>query len=746
MSSILIALLCLSVFCLSLSLNFSVEECDNVIAPYCSPGDVNFGFFSKFQLNCSNAFDPTGILIAMTAQWAVEKVNLDPELIFHQFNLTLSLIMFETCDSFCRVLQQQHLCRPSWLQSDSASSRCEVAQDASRQAAKDLSKEMRVSAVIADVKSFEAALLLRLFGLRHLPMVGLKTSAASLTKTANRQYFVRMVPNDSHQTSVLIDLLRRFHWSYPIVLYERDDSYGLGLYHALKTQFDDLWRVTGERFCIALSRKYKRGKVTAGQAKNIFEGVSLLTNSTRVVILLGDWDTVLMRSLASLKLTFIFVDSVSEAPSDSLAQTEGSIFISFPRGFVPEVLQSYNALTWKEASRSLPFGEYYFARRHNCCFGCHFRRSCRSVPPAESWDFSVNASAARTHTYPLLLVNAIWALARAFSDAAVSNCFAAAKSGDHKRLSACVDGPALMAALRTQQFPGFGMNVSFDREGDGPPLYVLMQQVGRRLHDRGNWTASQGLQLGLQAFCWPDGPPVSRCSAACAAGEVQRLRSAPCCWHCERCRSREVASNGSCVPCRTFFWPDEGQRRCRRLPVSQLSRAGAKAGLNFGLAAAGSLAGLVTLVAFAMKRNSRLVKASATELVVLMLSGLLLAHLTVFSLFFRELTSLECCVKVVAYNLSLTFAYAALLVKSVRIFRLFNTSQQGPAQLRFVSTAAVVGATLILCFFQVSVVRAMVEREVCWVLGNKEVEANKMKVTSCYKVKDKMEINDQAVN
>lgn len=695
MTALYSSVLLLHLLSFSLPFEFSDKECGGIIAPYHSPGDIQFGFFSKFKLNCSEDFEPTGILLAMTAQWAVDEINRNQYLIFSRFNFTLSLIMFETCNSFCRLMQQQDVCRPAWLRSNATYSRCEVSQD--------LSRRTYVSAIIADVKSFEAAVLLHLLWYRKLPMVGLRTSATSLTKNANRKYFVRMVPNDSYQTNVLIDLMRRFQWSYPIVLYEGVGSYGLGLYHSLKTKFDELWRLNGERFCIALSRKYSRGKVTVKKAKSIAREVYLLTNTTQVIILLGDWDPVLMHALSRLRVTYIFVDSVSKAPIHSLSQTEGSIFVSFHRGFVPAVIEKYNRLTWVDAITSLPFGKYYFSQRHKCCFECTNRRSCKTVSESERSRFRMVPDIARTHVDPPLLVNAIWALARAFSQVAESVCLNATVSRRHEKLLACVNGPLLMEALRVQQFQGMGMNVSFDLEGNGPPYYLLMQQVNGELQDRGTWQAEEGLKFSSNPFQWSGrSPPIARCSSACGPGSVQRLRNVPCCWLCERCRSREVASNGSCVPCPSLFWPDEAHLECLRLPIDNASWTGAKTVLNFALSAAGSLAGIVTLVAFAFKRNSRLVKASAAELVVVMIVGLLLAHVTIFTLFFRELSSTECCVRAVAYNLSLTIAYAALLVKSVRIFRLFNSSQQGPGQLRFVSTTAVLVATLLLCCLQVS--------------------------------------------
>ena len=53
----------------------------------------------------------------------------------------------------------------------------------------------------------------------QIPQIGYSATSSQLTKRLIYNYFLRMVPNDSHQVYVMLRLMKMFKWSYVSVAY-----------------------------------------------------------------------------------------------------------------------------------------------------------------------------------------------------------------------------------------------------------------------------------------------------------------------------------------------------------------------------------------------------------------------------------------------------------------------------------------------------------------------------------------------
>ncbi|GFS13368.1 metabotropic glutamate receptor-like [Elysia marginata] len=199
--------------------------------------------------------------------------------------------------------------------------------------------------------------------------------------------------------------------------------------------------------------------------------------------------------------------------------------------------------------------------------------------------------------------------------------------------------------------------------------------------------------------------PESVCSRPCQPGEFIILREpAPCCWECRRCRENErvFRSNTSCESCAEFYWPDPETafRTCTVIPVTypQISELLPTLQIFLGVLAMVTL--LIIVACFIHFRESRVIKAASRELSILQMSATFIGYVTVI-LFQTIPSAFTCGALYFLFCLSFALLYCPLLVKAVRIFRIFNSSTKGTRRPKFVSPVSQVMMTICLVLVQV---------------------------------------------
>ena len=200
--------------------------------------------------------------------------------------------------------------------------------------------------------------------------------------------------------------------------------------------------------------------------------------------------------------------------------------------------------------------------------------------------------------------------------------------------------------------------------------------------------------------------PESVCSRPCRPGEFVILREpAPCCWECRACRDNErlVRRNTSCERCQEFTWPDPQTsfRTCAVIAVTYPLMSELLPMLQIFLGTLAIVISLVIVACYVYFRESRVIKAASRELSVLQMAATFVGYVTVI-LFQVAPSPFICGALYFLFCLSFALLYCPLLVKAVRIYRIFNSTAKSTRRPKFVSPASQVVMTVCLVAVQVS--------------------------------------------
>ncbi|CAG7727490.1 unnamed protein product [Allacma fusca] len=100
----------------------------------------------------------------------------------------------------------------------------------------------------SSVTSIQVANLLRLF---KIPQVSYFSTSPELSNKARFEYFARTIPSDTHQVRAMVEIVRKFNWSYISIIYE-ESNYGI-------KAFEELEKILPTyNICIAAKEKLKK--------------------------------------------------------------------------------------------------------------------------------------------------------------------------------------------------------------------------------------------------------------------------------------------------------------------------------------------------------------------------------------------------------------------------------------------------------------------------------------------------------
>lgn len=107
-----------------------------------------------------------------------------------------------------------------------------------------------VLAIVGERDSDISRAVTNLVGLFHIPVISYASTSSSLSGV---KYFVRTVPPDTFKAQAIVDILKRFHWNYIILLYS-DNEYG----RFGSEEFKNRLRKETKKICIAVDETINR--------------------------------------------------------------------------------------------------------------------------------------------------------------------------------------------------------------------------------------------------------------------------------------------------------------------------------------------------------------------------------------------------------------------------------------------------------------------------------------------------------
>ncbi len=291
---------------------------------------------------------------------------------------------------------------------------------------------------------------------------------------------------------------------------------------------------------------------------------------------------------------------------------------------------------------------------------------------------------------------------------------------DLSKLDECLIGSTLLSYMKNLTFDGISGHITFNEDGDMLGKYTLNQYLyinNKHIHNMvAVWEKeTESISLYPDRVTWDVykekidsnetviGMAKSVCSKPCKKKQFPVKQEVHCCWICRECRSNEIIVNQtSCGACPVTFWPDdESATTCISIEPTYLKSTDIIAiGLIF-LACLSLIMTIILIILFYKNRGEKLIRASGRELMTIIMGGITLAYLIVFT-FITKPTTVFCYISHFGFNISVSLIYGPLLMKTNRVYRIFSGGKKGVKTFRFISSSSQLFMTIIIILMQVS--------------------------------------------
>uniref|UniRef100_A0A1A8LM51 Metabotropic glutamate receptor 1 n=1 Tax=Nothobranchius pienaari TaxID=704102 RepID=A0A1A8LM51_9TELE len=536
-----------------------------------------------------------------------------------------------------------------------------------------------IAGVIGPGSSSVAIQVQNLLQLFNIPQIAYSATSIDLSDKTLFKYFLRVVPSDTLQARAMLDIVKRYNWTYVSAVHT-EGNYGESGMEAFKEL------ASQEGLCIAHSDKIYSN---AGEKHfdRLLRKLRERLPKARVVVCFCEGMTVRGLLMAMRRLgvygEFLLVGSDGWADRYEVVEgyeqeAEGGITMKLQSEVVKTFDDYYLKLRLDTNTRNPWFAEFW-----------QYRFQCR-IPghPLEKKNYKKVCSGQESLQENYVqdskmgfVINAIYAMAHGLHDMHKELC--PEKTGLCEAMDP-IDGSKLLDYLLKTSFRGVsGEEIYFDENGDTPGRYDIMnlQDVGDDRFDYlnvGSW--SEGILSIDDSKLWMNSSDMVRsvCSDPCSKGQIKVIRKGEvsCCWICTTCKDNEIVQDEfTCKACELGWWPDEELAGCQPLPLKYLDWADVESIVAVVFSCVGILITSFVTFVFIQYRDTPVVKSSSRELCYIILAGIFLGYICPFTLIARP-TVASCYLQRLLVGLSSAMCYSALVTKTNRIARILAGSKK----------------------------------------------------------------------
>ncbi|XP_051164141.1 metabotropic glutamate receptor [Leptopilina boulardi] len=638
--------------------------------------------------------------------FAVDQINHETKILSQT---TLGVHILDTCSRDTYALNQSlHFVRASLSNLDLSVLEC---ADKSLPRVKKTVNTGTIFGVVGGSYSsvtLQVANLLRLF---HIPQISPASTASALSDKTRFDYFARTVPPDTYQSIALVDVVKSANWSYVSTVYS-EGSYGeYGIEVFTKEAIN-------RNVCIAAAEK-----VPSTADDMVFDGIiQKLTKkpNARAVVLFTraeDARKILEAAKrANLTQPFQWIASDGWGRQMKLVEgleeeAEGAITVELQSKDIPKFDKYMASLTPENNKRNPWFGEYWEE-----VFGCVLRKNIgktnnKSVQECDP-DLRLTPELGFVQESKVqFVVDAVYAFALALHNLQKDIC--------KRSVGLCNE---MITYDRGQFYKKYLLNVSFiddagsevkfDEHGDGLARYEILNFRKMNLSSNngyhykvvGKWVSLKSLDIRTDELIWARGAkdmPISACSLPCEPGMIKKQQGDTCCWVCDQCEEYEyVFDEMTCKDCGPGRWPHSNKKGCYQLPIKHIRWTSAFAIVPAVISCLGIITTLAVAGLLFKHRDTPVVRASGRELTLILLAGVLVCYLNTFLLLATPTTA-TCILQRFGVGVSFSAVYGALLTKTNRIARIFDSATRSAVRLRYISPTSQVCIAAALIAFQV---------------------------------------------
>ncbi|XP_040902369.1 extracellular calcium-sensing receptor-like [Toxotes jaculatrix] len=507
----------------------------------------------------------------MTMAFAIDEINRNSNLLP---NVTLGYSLYDNCASLGISLRASLSLASGREEQFLLDETCEGAPP--------------VLGIVGDCYSTFTIAMSSVIGLYKLPIVSYFATCPCLSDRQRFPSFFRTIPSDTFQVRAMIQILKRFGWTW-VGLLISDDDYGL---HAARSFQSDLGPSGGG--CLAYTEVLPWGD-NPTELRRI---VHVMKKSTaRVVIVFAHEGHMidLMEEVVRQNVTGLQWMASEAWTTVAVLQTPhlmpylgGTLSIAIRRGEIPG-LREFLFKIRPDLHHNNSHGNNLVNQFWEHTFQCRF------APPPAGW---VEAGGALCtgqedlHNVESELLNvsefrpeynvykAVYALAYALDDMLQCEPGRGPFSGNSCGTLQRLEHWQLVHYLQEVSFmTSFGDQVSFDENGDALPIYDIMNwqwlrdgkiQVQTVGEVKKSVSGGEELTLNEDKIFWnfeSKKPPQSVCSESCPPGtRVARKKGEPeCCFDCIPCSEGKISNRTDsmeCTSCPEDFWSSPQRDHC----------------------------------------------------------------------------------------------------------------------------------------------------------------------------------------
>ncbi|KAM6140484.1 metabotropic glutamate receptor 5 isoform 1-T1 [Pterocles gutturalis] len=680
------------------------------------PGDIIIGaLFSVHhqptvdkvhERKCGEVREQYGIQRVEAMLHTLDRINLDPTLLP---NITLGCEIRDSCWHSAVALEQSiEFIRDSLISAEEEEGmvRCVDGSSSSFHSKKP------IVGVIGPGSSSVAIQVQNLLQLFNIPQIAYSATSMDLSDKTLFKYFMRVVPSDAQQARAMVDIVKRYNWTYVSAVHT-EGNYGESGMEAFKDM------AAKEGICIAHSYKIYSNAGEQSFDKLLRKLRSHLPKA-RVVACFCEGMTVrgLLMAMRRLGLAGEFLLLGSDGWADRYDVTDG--YQREAVGGITIKLQSpdvkwfddYYLQLRPETNHRNPWFQEFWQHRFQCRLegfpqeNPKYNKTCTSQMTLRTQHVQDSKMG--------FVINAIYSMAYGLHNMQLSLCPGYVGLCDAMKP---IDGRKLLESLMKTNFTGVsGDMILFDENGDSPGRYEIMnfKKMGKDYFDYinvGSWDNGE-LKMDDDEI-WSEKNNIIRsvCSEPCEKGQIKVIRKGEvsCCWTCTPCKENEyVFDEYTCKACQLGSWPNDDLTGCDLIPVQYLRWGDPEPIAAVVFACLGLLATLFVTAIFIMYRDTPVVKSSSRELCYIILAGICLGYLCTFCLIAKP-QQIYCYLQRIGIGLSPAMSYSALVTKTNRIARILAGSKKKicTKKPRFMSACAQLVIAFILICIQLGIIVAL---------------------------------------
>uniref|UniRef100_A0A667ZZZ0 Metabotropic glutamate receptor 5 n=1 Tax=Myripristis murdjan TaxID=586833 RepID=A0A667ZZZ0_9TELE len=676
------------------------------------PGDIIIGaLFSVHhqppadkvhERKCGSVREQYGIQRVEAMMHTLDRINSDPHILP---NITLGCEIRDSCWHSAVALEQSiEFIRDSLVSSDEA-------EEWGDPSATPMRGKKPIVGLIGPGSSSVAIQVQNLLQLFNIPQIAYSATSMDLSDKSLYKYFMRVVPSDAQQARAMVDIVKRYNWSYVSAIHT-EGNYGESGMEAFKDM------AAKEGICIAHS-----GKIWSNAGEQSFdrllERLRAHLPKARVVACFCEGMTVrnLLMAMRRQGLVGEFLLVGSDGWADRYDVTDG--YVKEAAGGITIKLQSADVKWFDEYYLKLrpdnnhrnPWFPEFWQHRFHCRLKGHPQESTKYNRTCSS---ELSTTQYAQDTKMGFVINAIYSMAYGLHNMQQALCPGYQGLCDAMRP---IDGATLLDFLMKTNFTGVsGEGILFDENGDSPGRYEIMnfKKMGKDYYDYinvGSWD-NRGLKIDDDEI-WASKDVIikSVCSEPCAKAQIKVIRKGEvsCCWTCTPCKENEfVFDEYTCRACDLGSWPTDDLTGCDPIPVEYLRWGDPEPIAAVVFACLGLLATLFVTAIFIKFRDTPVVKSSSRELCYIILAGICLGYLCTFSLIAKPYV-IHCYLQRLGIGLSPAMSYSALVTKTNRIARILAGSKKKicTKKPRFMSACAQLIIAFLLILLQLGIIVAL---------------------------------------